>query len=167
MRTSSVITLLWLSLTTLSAVALAAGERGSQPLQIKADDLVTDSAARTATFTGKVTARQGDITMYTDKMVITYSDKDKEVEKVEAFGNVRISQGNRLAQAGHAVYDSKAGKIVLDTNPKMFQGENVVTGKVITYFVDDQRSVVTSGPNERVDVTIQPGSKGKNDGIPR
>lgn len=166
MRKSSVFTLLCLLLTALSAWAAAVGERGSQPLQIKSDELVTDSAARTATFTGRVTARQADITMYTDKMVITYSDKSKEVEKVEAFGNVRISQGNRLAQAGHAVYDSKAGKIILDANPKMFQGENVVTGKVITYFVDDQRSVVTGGPNERVDVIIHPGSKGKNDGTP-
>jgi lipopolysaccharide export system protein LptA len=161
MRKLTVTTVVCLLLASWSAASSAAGERSSQPLQIKADELLTDSAARTATFTGKVTARQGDITMYADRLVITYDDKNKGVDRVEAFGNVRISQGNRLAQAGHAVYDNNGGKIVLDNNPKMFQGDDVVEGKVITYFVNDQRSVVTSGPNEPVKVLIHPGDKGK------
>jgi lipopolysaccharide export system protein LptA len=144
------------------AQAAATGSRNSLPIQIKANELLTDSAARTATFIGKVSARQGDISIYADKLVIHYSIADKAVEKVEAFGNVRIVQGNRLAEADHAVYDNSAGKIVLDGSPKVVQGQSTITGRLITYYVDRQESDVTSGPGEPVKATINPNDMGKN-----
>ena len=85
--------------------------RSNQPIQIKSNELIADNTARTATFVGKVVARQGDITIYCDKMVISQSEKEKDVEKVEAFGNVRIVQGNRTGQAAHALYENGKGKI--------------------------------------------------------
>lgn len=155
-------------LLAMAAEAAAAGgggaERASQPIQIKSNELITDSVNRTATFTGKVTARQGDVTINADRLVIYYSDGEKEVERVEAFGNVRIVQGNRLGQAEHALYENRAGRIVLDGNPRVYQGNDMVAGKVITYFVDDQRSVVTGGQNGRVEAVIHPREKGKNGG---
>ena len=154
-----VFALLLLSVPLLTG---AGEERSNQPIQIKSDELSTDSVARTATFKGKVVARQGDVTIYADRLVVTYSDKEHDVEQIEAFGNVRISQGDRLAQAGHARYEGKGGKIVLDTEPKVFQGDDVVTGKIITYYLDEQRSVVTGGPEGRVEAVIHPREKGKN-----
>jgi lipopolysaccharide export system protein LptA len=149
-----------------AAMALAAGkvgdDRNAQPIKIKANELVTDNNNRTSTFVGKVSARQGDLTIFSDKLVINYSEKDHEVEKVEAFGNVRILQGNRQALAGHALYDNKAGKIILDTAPKVYQGDDVISGNVITYLVDEQKSVVTGGPDARVEAVIHPRDKGKN-----
>jgi len=151
---------------TLAGVVLAAGksggDRNAQPIKIKSNELFTDNNNRTATFVGKVSARQGDMTIYSDKLVINYSEKDKDVEKVEAFGNVRVVQGNRQALAGHALYENKAGKIVLDTSPKVYQGDDVVSGKVITYFVDEQKSVVTGGADARVEAVIHPMDKGKD-----
>jgi len=146
------------------AADITGKDRNNLPIQIKSNALSTDTVNRTATFTGKVSARQGDITIYCDRLVITYSEKEKEVEKVEAFGNVRILQGNRTAQSGHAVYENKAGKIILDDNPKMYQGEDEVAGKVITYFLDTQRSEVTSDPDSRVFVIIHPKEKKKDGG---
>lgn len=157
--TALVTTMLTVSLCTAQA---ATGDRNSLPIQIKANELLTDSAARTATFIGKVSARQGDITIYADKLVILYSVTDKAVEKVEAFGNVRIVQGSRLAEADHAVYDNGAGKIVLDGSPKVVQGEDTIAGNIITYFVNEQKSLVTGTPGKRVDAVIHPKGKGKN-----
>ena len=157
--------MLFLFLAALLCTAQAAPvERNSLPIQIKSNELLTDNASRTATFIGKVSARQGDVTIYSDKLVIHYSSGDKEVDKVEAFGNVRIVQENRLGQADHAVYENKGGKITLDGNPKVVQGEDVITGSIITYFVDEQKSVVTGGPGKRVDAVIHPKGKGSNGG---
>jgi lipopolysaccharide export system protein LptA len=139
-------------------------ERNSLPIQIKSNELVTDNANRTATFSGKVSARQGDITIYSDKLVIKYAATAQEVDKVEAFGNVRIVQGNRQGEAAHAVYDNKAAKIILDGNPKVSQGADVIAGKIITYFVDEQKSVVTGSPESRVEAVIHPREKVKSGG---
>lgn len=148
----------------LYAAEVGGGERNNQPIQIKSSELTTDSDNRTATFIGKVTARQGDVTIYCDRMVIFYSEKEKEVDKVEAFGNVRIIQGTSTALAGHAIYENKAGKIILNNNPSVYQGKNIVTGKEITYFLDTQRSQVISAPGEPVKALIYPREKGKDGG---
>ncbi|UFS68655.1 lipopolysaccharide transport periplasmic protein LptA [Geomonas sp. RF6] len=144
-------------LTLLAQSGLAAAPtHGKEPLKIKSNELHADNEKKTATFEGSVVARQGDLTLYTDKLVISYGESGKDLSKVEAFGHVRIVQGDREAVGAHAVYDNKGGRIVLDGSPRVMQGKNLITGKEITYYVDEQRSVVTGG---RVEATIYPGEK--------
>lgn len=154
----------WLLLLLLATASFAAST-AREPLKIKSDALHADNEKQTATFEGKVVARQGDLTLYADRLVISYSGAGRELSRVEAFGNVRILQANRQATGAHAVYEPKGGRILLDGSPRVVQGEDVVSGKLITYFVDEQRSVVTGGPNERVEAVIHPG--GKNAGAKR
>lgn len=148
-----------LVLLALAPSALAAPAASREPLKIKSDTLHADNDKKSATFEGKVVARQGDMTLYADRLVISYSGSGHDLSRVEAFGNVRILQGDRQATGAHADYDPKAAKIVLDGSPKVVQGDDVITGKVITYFVNEQRSVVTSGPNQRVEAVFHPGEK--------
>ena len=147
----------------VSAADKTGSDRKNQPIQIKSNSLFTDNDSSTATFTGKVSARQDDVTIYCDRLLVFYSKEDKDVDKVEAFGNVRIIQGKRNGQSGHAVYDKNAGKIIMDDNPRLYQEGSEVTRKVITYTLDTQQSVVTSSPDSQVKVIIQPKQKG-NDG---
>ena len=136
-------------------------ERNENPIYIKSDQLLTDTKNRTATFSGKVTARQGDLALYADRMVVLYAAEGGNVERVECIGTVRIVQKNRTGTAGAAIYDNKQGKIVLTVNPKVFQGEDMVSGSEITYYLADQKSVVTGTPTTRVEAIIHP--KGKRD----
>lgn len=150
-----------LALSLFAAAAFAAQGTGSnkEPLKVKSDTLTTDNEKKTATFEGKVVARQGDMTLYADRLVVSYGGPGNEVSQVEAFGNVRIVQQERQATGAHGVYDPKGARITLDGNPKVVSGEDVVTGKVIVYYVNEQKSVVTSGPKERVEAVIHPGGK--------
>lgn len=167
MRILTVMLLLLTSLAVVNAAPLQKGVRQDQPITIKSNELSSDSKSRTATFSGKVVARQGDLTMYSDKLVVYYKEDGGDLDKVVASGNVRIVQGDRLATAREAVYQSVEQKIVLTGDPKVIQGDNTVTGKVITYFVDDERSVVTGGPDTRVEAVITPKEKGKDGGQKR
>jgi lipopolysaccharide export system protein LptA len=151
--------LVWLLLSALAPAAFAAPAASREPLKIKSDTLKADNENKTATFEGKVVARQGDLTLYADRLLISYSGAGQELSRVEAFGNVRILQGNRQASGAHAVYEPKEARILLDGSPKVVQGEDVITGKLITYFVNEQRSVVTGGPAQRVEAVIHPGGK--------
>ena len=134
-----------------------------EPIHIKSNQLLTDTKNRTASFIGKVTARQGDLALYADRMVVHYAAEGGEVERVECSGNVRIVQKNRTGVAGNAVYDNKQGKIVLTVNPKVYQGEDMISGSEITYYLADQKSVVTGSTTNRVEAVIHP--KGKRDGV--
>ena len=138
-------------------------DNSSLPITIKSNDLAADNKGKTAVFSGKVVAKQGDVTIFCDRMTVYYGTTQGDVDKIEADGNVRIVQENRTGLSSHAVYESKLGKITLTGGtPKVMQGADTVTGEVITYFVDDERSSVTGG---RVEAVIHP--KPKNDGRPK
>ncbi|MBK5276664.1 MAG: lipopolysaccharide transport periplasmic protein LptA [Desulfuromonadales bacterium] len=149
-------------MTGLAASAVYAASiphKGSAdlPITIKSNDLTTDNKGKTAVFTGKVVAKQGDLTIFCDKMTVYYGKTEGEVDKIESDGNVRIVQENRTGLASHAVYDSKQGQITLTGgNPKVKQGEDTVSGEIITYFIDEERSSVTGG---RVEAVIKPKPK--------
>lgn len=143
--------------------ARAAADAEESPITIKSNELQADQANRTATFIGKVIAKQGDVTIHADKLVVRYAEGGGEVDKVEAFGNVSIVQQNRIGTGQQAVYYNKEGKITLSGSPKVIQGKDMVTGREITYFVNQDRSVVTGGPDSRVEAVIFPKRKGKND----
>lgn len=144
-------------------------EQSNLPITIKSNELTADNRGRTAVFTGKVVARQGDVTIFADRIIVNYADSKGEVDKVEALGNVRIVQLNRTGFASEAVYERRYGRITLTgtPNPKVVQGADSVSGRVITYFVDDEKSVVSGGgdPASRVEAVIHPsGTKGNADG---
>ena len=156
------ITFLMTAVVAISAAFAAPAARKTNsdlPITIKSNELSADNKGKTAIFTGKVVAKQGDITIFSDKMTVYYGAVQGDVDKIEADGNVRIVQENRTGSAAHAVYDSKLGKITLTGGaPKVMQGTDTVTGEVITYFIEDDRSSVTGG---RVEAIIHP--KSKND----
>ena len=139
-------------------------DRSNMPISVKSNEMTADNKGKTAIFSGKVVAKQGDITIFSDKLVVNYADKNGEVEKVEAIGNVRIVQQNRIGFADNAVYDSHNGRIVLTGTPRVVQGGDSISGKVITYYVDDDKSDVSSGgdPKSRVEAVINPSTR-KND----
>jgi len=168
MKTNSIInirTLIFLSLISFAvsralAAPTASGsvrkDRSNLPITIKSSQLSADNKGKTAIFTGKVVAKQGDITIFSDKLTINYGDKKGDVEKVEAEGNVRIIQENRIGLASHAVYESRLGRITLTGKPRVMQGADTTSGKTITYLIDDERSIVTGDIGEPVVTTIHP-----------
>jgi lipopolysaccharide export system protein LptA len=154
-----IVLLCGISASTVLAAAASRKSGSDLPITIKSNELSADNKGKTAVFTGKVVAKQGDVTIFCDKMTVFYGAVQGDVDKIVADGNVRIVQENRTGVAAHAVYDSKEGKVTLTGgSPRVMQGTDTVAGEVITYFVDDDRSTVSGG---RVEATIHP--KSKND----
>ena len=165
-RTVTILSSLILWVCAASAVHAAPQKRtgtSNLPITIKSNDLAADNKGKTAIFSGKVVAKQGDVTIFCDRMTVYYGATQGDVDKIEADGNVRIVQENRTGSAAHAVYESRQGRITLTGgSPKVMQGADTVSGEIITYFIDDERSSVTGG---RVEAVIHP--KSKDDARPK
>ncbi len=138
-------------------------DRNSIPINIKSNQMHADNKGKTAVFTGDVMTRQDDITIYSDKMTINYADKG-DVDKVEAEGNVRIIQENRIGTSSRAVYDTKNGQITMTGSPKVMQDADSITGKTIIYYVDEEKSIVLGDGDSRVNAVIHPPAKEGNAG---
>jgi len=150
------------------SAAVSSKDRSALPITVKSNEMNADNSAKTAVFSGKVVAKQGDVTIFSDKLVVSYADKGGDVEKIEAFGNVRIVQMKRTGFSGQAVYESATGRIVMTGSPRVVQGEDSISGKIITYYLDDEKSYVTNDgdPKARVEAVINPAARKKNAGKP-
>ena len=158
---------LWYPVAAQSTPASGTSKnRSSLPITVKSNEMNADNTAKTAVFFGKVVAKQGEVTIFSDKLIVSYAEKGGDVEKIEAFGNVRIVQLNRTGFSDQAVYESSSGRIVMTGSPRVVQGDDSIRGKVITYYVDDEKSYVTSDgdPKARVEAVINPAARKKDAG---
>ncbi len=134
-----------------------AREMGSQPIEITADRVSADSVNNTVTFEGNVIARQGDVTMYADRLRAEYSRQAGAVERIEAEGNVRFLQEGREARAARATYYNLEQRVVLSGGASLKEGRNTLQGETLTIYLRENRTVVSGGEGGgRVRAVINP-----------
>lgn len=131
-------------------------DRSQMPITVNADHLQADNKGKKAVFSGRVVSRQQEVTIYSDRLEVYYGEQSEEVDRIIAVGNVRIVQTDRVGTGGHAVYETKAGKITLTGSPRVTRGSDTIAGNVITYYIDEERSVVDGGGDGRVEAVIHP-----------
>ena len=146
--------------TVVSSLAAEKADLGNyssnEPIEISSDRLEGNDKTGVAKFSGKVVAKQGDVTIYADEVDIYYQAGTRDVEKVVALKDVRIVQGERVATGDKAIFYHQQGKVVLSGDPKVHQGQDFVQGDEITVFLDDERSVVTAKEGARVNAVFHP-----------
>jgi lipopolysaccharide export system protein LptA len=165
----------------LAGSASAAGERKkeikadrSEPIHITADRLDAYNEQRLVVFSGNAVATQADKVINADSLHLFYrkdsSDPGKAVkglgntgdlEKMEARGNVTITQGERIVTGDHAVFYQDEQKIIVTGNAVLTEAKNIIRGERIVVLMNESRGTVESGANKRVTATIYPSEKEK------
>ncbi|CAK8719657.1 MAG: lipopolysaccharide transport periplasmic protein LptA [Candidatus Electrothrix sp. AW2] len=142
----------------------------NDPINIEADRMVSQEKQNSVVFMGNVNASQGKMTIRTDKMTIYYrtdkSQKNQQMDRMVCIGKVKITQENWLGTGDRMEYFANIRKVVLSGNAKTWQGQNMVSGKTITYYIDEKRSEVDRDKTatgdgkkqQRVRATIIPNS---------
>lgn len=118
-------------------------EKGvKKPVVITSETLTADNKNNTAVFEGSVVAKTDDITIYSDTMTVFYDNSESKLNKIEAAGNVKVHKKDRAIFSDHATYLDNEKKIVFTGNPRAVEGENVITGTQIIFFLQDDRALV-------------------------
>ena len=125
----------------------------SKPVKITAESLEADNKKNTVTFKGNVVAKQGDMVIMADTMTVDY-EKEGGINTVQASGNVKMSQADRVATGTRIVFYNPEQKIVMTGNPKIWQGDNLISCDKITVLLEQDR-IFFEG---KVDSTIFPKS---------
>lgn len=140
------ISLIFFVLSFLFLVDLGAEEKGKgEPIVITSQNLINDNKAKTATFDGNVVAKRGEVTLYSNKLIVYYEDEQKggSIRMIEALGNVRLVKADRIITSHKAVYyPEPEEKVVFTGEPRVTEGKNLVTGEKITYFIKDDKALV-------------------------
>ena len=127
------------------------------PILITSDRMEMDRQKNILIYLGRVVTIQGEMTMRSDKLT-TYFDPDlQQIKEAIAEGKlVQVTQGDRVATGTKAVFDGVTQTVTMTGNPIMRQGNSQVSGEKIIYFMTEDRMIVESGKNQRVEGTIFP-----------
>ncbi|MFQ3574093.1 MAG: LptA/OstA family protein [Thermodesulfovibrionales bacterium] len=117
------------------------------PIVITSQTLTSDNKAKIATFEGDVYAKRGDVHFYADVMKIYYKNDGQEtsnkIYKIESDGNVRLIRGKNIITSKSATYNTEPTETITFTgDPRASDGENVIVGTKITYYLNEERTVV-------------------------
>jgi lipopolysaccharide export system protein LptA len=134
-----------------------------------------------AIFEGSVVLTRGSLVVYSDRMVVMFRAQEapvsddrkgreavkgavpskgpdavpavsnRSVNQIEATGRVKIEKDSGSATCEKAIYYHDGDKIVLTGNPVAWDKGTRVSGKQITMFLAEDRSVVEGGSHVRIE----------------
>ncbi len=113
-----------------------------KPIIITSQTFTADNKNNVVIFEGSVAAKNEDLTIYSDKMEVSFNSSRKQITKIHASGNVKALKNQQAIFADEATYSGQEEKIVFSGTPKAVDGENVITGTEIIYFLKENRTVV-------------------------
>ncbi len=135
------------------------------------------SGGKEVTFEGSVRVQQGDLVLTCDRLIIMYDEKmqgteqngsnkktvNKELQtasgiiSITASGNVKMTQNDRMAVAGKAVFDNTKRTITLTEGPpRLWQGPDVLAAQTIVIYLDENRSELLGGDDSLITAIINP-----------
>lgn len=157
-----------LALSAQAAPAMAQFSNTSNaPITIDADDSRLEGGR--AIFSGQVDARQGDVRILTDEMVITtgrggggLNGAAGDIETIHASGNFYYITASQEVRGDKGVYQQSTNDFTVTGNVILLQDDSVVTGDRLIYKLDSEEARMISdckgrkcGPTNRVRVLIQ------------
>ena len=104
----------------------------SQPVEIAADSLSVNQAEGNAVFKGNVVVGQGTLRLAADRITVFYGvggQSTGEVTRMEAEGNVTLTNGAEAAEAARASYDVASGVVAMAGDVLLTQGSNALSGQ--------------------------------------
>jgi lipopolysaccharide export system protein LptA len=165
--------LLLLGTASLSESADAALPKGgveqAVSTTITAKKMTVKNQDSQAVFEGAVVLTRGSLVVYSDRMVVMFRAQDspasdsqkgpdavpavsnRSVNRIEATGRVKIEKDSGSATCEKAIYYHDGDKIVLTGDPVAWDKGTRVSGKQITMFLAEDRSVVEGGSHVRIE----------------
>ncbi len=148
----------------------------NEPIEIDSDHMDAFNEKKLIIFTGNAIAKQGDRVLKADQLLLYYKKEpaknDKvgtmqiegtgDLEKIEAKGNVSVTQGERIATGDEGVYYHDTGQIILTGNALLKEGKNSIKGCRVIIYVNEKRGrveVCDQEKKERVKAVLYPPEK--------
>jgi lipopolysaccharide export system protein LptA len=154
---------------------LPAGGNSKAPIEITADALEVFQAEQRAIFSGNVIAKQGTMTVKSDKMTVYYKDNNSakdsgkaagdvgnSISKIELNGDVFLTTPMEAARAKKGFYDTKSNFVSLEGDVVLTREGNVLKGNKLDFDVNSGHSKLVSDGSStggRVSGLLTPSNK--------
>ena len=150
-------------------------KQSDEPIEITSNRMEAFNEKKLIVFSGNAIAKQGNKVLKADQLNLYYkkepgkkvkvgtteTEGTGDLEKVEAKGNVSLTQGGRTATGDEAIYLRDSGKVIMTGNPVLSEGKNSIKGDRVIVFLNEDRGVVESNTKKQVKAIIYPQEKKK------
>ncbi len=130
----------------------------SLPIEITSNELKVERDKNLATFSGDVLAKQGEMSIKSEELIINYRDEnpDKEpnkpgndkkkssIKKIVANKKVYFSTPTENSSSDSAVFDVEKNILTLENNITLKQDKNILTGSKLTYDLNTGKSTLVN-----------------------
>jgi lipopolysaccharide export system protein LptA len=111
-------------------------EDTKEPIMTSSDQMIVDNELSQAELIGNVEIIQGDLLLYADFVLVTYSKNQSTIDALFARDNVILISGDDRATANEADYNLERGSIVMTGNALVSQGGNTVSAERVEFDID-------------------------------
>lgn len=156
-------------------VAAIPAQAQNAPVQttITSQRVQYDTNAQTIIFTGNVHVVRPDVQIWSERLTVILAKNASgntstaegisasEIEKLIAERNVRMTMGERNGNCDKATYTTTDELLVMEGNPRLYEGTNSITGEKILFYVAEDRSEVIGSSNKPVRVIFTDTTSGQ------
>jgi lipopolysaccharide export system protein LptA len=161
-----------------SSLMKKGGDSPAVPTTIDSKKMTVRNQENQAVFEGMVVLTRGTLIVYSDKMVVLFNApandgaqagaggqaktaskgsegmpavSSRSISRIEATGHVKIENDNSNATCEKAVYFTEEEKIIMTGEPVAWEKGTRVSGKQITIYLAEERSVVEGNTHVRIE----------------
>ncbi len=148
--------------------AFAAQTAGGTPTTVTSQRMEYNTNASTVVFIGSVHVVRPDMEIWSERLTLVLKKEQAgdaaptaagqaglaggDIEKLIAEKNVRMKREDRHGECEKATYTAADELLVMEGDPKLFEGENSITGTKILFYMKENRSEVIGAPDKPVRV---------------
>ena len=123
-----------------------------KPIEIVADNMEWNKQVGEAIAIGNAIAIQGQTTIKANKIIAVLSkDNSQQITKLKANGNVEFSKDNQLATGNKATYYINQDKVIITGSVELKKDGNIIKGeKLVIDFISGLSKMESSGTNQKV-----------------
>jgi lipopolysaccharide transport protein LptA len=126
----------------------------SDEILIESEELVITNEPLTTTFIGDVYAFDNEIKLWSDKILILYTETESQIDQIKCFGNSKLVRENQEIISENITYFVIDKKIYAKGDIILTQDENVMKGNELSVDLVKSTSIMKSNQNNKVTVKI-------------
>ncbi len=126
----------------------------SDEIMIESEELIITNEPLTTTFIGNVYAYDNEIKLWSDKILILYTETESQIDQIKSFGNTKLVRENQEIISENITYFVIDKKIYAKGNITLTQDENIMQGNELSVDLTKSTSIMKSNGNNKVTVKI-------------
>ena len=103
---------------------------------------------------GNVYAFDNEIKLWSDKILILYTETESQIDQIKCFGNSKLVRENQEIISENITYFAIDQKIYAKGDITLTQDENVIKGNELSVDLVKSTSIMKSSQNNKVTVKI-------------